>query len=377
VSFLTFVLRLDSGNCIGYSTLYLALAERLGLPLRGVRAPEHVFVRWDDGRARRNIELTEDGREAADAEYARRPGSLSIAKESIGRGTFLASLTKKQVLAGILANLAALAVQDEAFEYALEEAGRSLTLDPRNAEALVNRAGARHQVDLDADAEALRDLDQALALHPASTGAMLLKSRILREAGRVDDALEAAARAVAIEPANPVLHAEKARCLSLLGRHEEAEAVLETASPPDDGNVEEAQVEVAVRRNPEAAARAAGKPDDPGARLVAARALIEPARGRAPDPAAALKVLGTDDELAALRGPRTVPWGPGGKTITVLESPRPIDRLRRHRHVLRGRALLLQGNAKAAREELALAEGLGPVDREIRKLRRALSGRAP
>ena len=44
----------------------------------------------------------------------------------------------------------------------------------------------------------------------------------------------------------------------------------------------------------------------------------------------------------------------------------------RHRHVLRGRALLLQADAAAAREELARAEAIGPVEREILKLRRDL-----
>jgi len=201
----------------------------------------------------------------------------------------------------------------------------------------------------------------------------LLRSWILREGGRVEEALEAATEAVAIEPRHAATCAERARCLSVLGRHEEATTVLDAADPSDDANVKGAMVEIEVRRNPTAATLAiAAQGGNLGARLLAARALLEPAAGRAPDPAAALNALGTENDAGASRGEREVPWGPGGKKVTLFEDPRSMDRLRRHRHVLRGRALLLEGSAAAAREELARAEAIGPLEREIRKLRRDL-----
>ena len=49
VSYLPVVLRTDTGNCLGYSSLYVALGQRLGLPLYGVGSPGHCFVRYDDG----------------------------------------------------------------------------------------------------------------------------------------------------------------------------------------------------------------------------------------------------------------------------------------------------------------------------------------
>ncbi|GAH82646.1 unnamed protein product, partial [marine sediment metagenome] len=55
------VIESNRGNCLGLSLLYLALAERLRLPIYGVVAPEHIFVRYDDGKRRINIDPTDKG----------------------------------------------------------------------------------------------------------------------------------------------------------------------------------------------------------------------------------------------------------------------------------------------------------------------------
>ncbi len=49
------------GSCVGMSLLYLLIAEKAELPLYGVRAPGHMFVRFDNGRQRRNIETLRGG----------------------------------------------------------------------------------------------------------------------------------------------------------------------------------------------------------------------------------------------------------------------------------------------------------------------------
>src|SRR3972149_11504236 len=55
------VLDTKIGNCVGLSILYLCLAEGLHLPIYGVSVPEHIFVRYDDGDFRRNIETGYEG----------------------------------------------------------------------------------------------------------------------------------------------------------------------------------------------------------------------------------------------------------------------------------------------------------------------------
>ncbi|MCP4675687.1 MAG: tetratricopeptide repeat protein [Deltaproteobacteria bacterium] len=56
-------------NCDGYSVLYLAVGEILGLPIKMVRAPQHTFVRWHlDEKEYINWETT-IGQERDDAYY--------------------------------------------------------------------------------------------------------------------------------------------------------------------------------------------------------------------------------------------------------------------------------------------------------------------
>lgn len=57
------------GYCLSLSILYLAIGQRLGLPLWGVVVPGHFFVRYDDGRQSFNIEATSKGGVGDDEHY--------------------------------------------------------------------------------------------------------------------------------------------------------------------------------------------------------------------------------------------------------------------------------------------------------------------
>jgi tetratricopeptide (TPR) repeat protein len=57
------------GNCLATSTLYVLVADALSLPIKPVMVPGHIFVRWDDGTVRRNIETTAKGEHLSDDEY--------------------------------------------------------------------------------------------------------------------------------------------------------------------------------------------------------------------------------------------------------------------------------------------------------------------
>jgi regulator of sirC expression with transglutaminase-like and TPR domain len=87
------------GNCFTLSLIYFSLAERLHLSLEGVMVPNHFFLRYYDGQSYRNIESTAQGRELPDdyyrQEYYRRPDPPE-----------LKALTKKQIIAVYLNNLA-------------------------------------------------------------------------------------------------------------------------------------------------------------------------------------------------------------------------------------------------------------------------------
>jgi len=61
------------GSCLGLGAVVLMVAERVGLPLDGVRVPGHFFVRTR-GPAARNVELLRRGEVMPDAWYRQKYG---------------------------------------------------------------------------------------------------------------------------------------------------------------------------------------------------------------------------------------------------------------------------------------------------------------
>ena len=104
--FLSDILDRDKGNCVASSTLYLAVAQRLGLKVYGVHAPLHIFVKYDDGKTIMNIETTAQGKIKPDSTYidmeTPEEGQMHISQVSLSKGVYLRNLSKKEVLADIL-----------------------------------------------------------------------------------------------------------------------------------------------------------------------------------------------------------------------------------------------------------------------------------
>ncbi|MBD3420969.1 MAG: tetratricopeptide repeat protein [Chitinivibrionales bacterium] len=63
------VLDSKSGSCLGLVSLYLGIAEQLGMPLYGVLLPGHVFLRYQDDSIRFNIETLRAGISRTDSFY--------------------------------------------------------------------------------------------------------------------------------------------------------------------------------------------------------------------------------------------------------------------------------------------------------------------
>lgn len=68
-TFLPNILESRRGVCLGVSTLYLCLAQRLGLDLEIVTPPGHIFVRYQDQSETKNIETTCRGIHLPTEEY--------------------------------------------------------------------------------------------------------------------------------------------------------------------------------------------------------------------------------------------------------------------------------------------------------------------
>jgi len=132
--FLHSVIDSKRGYCLSLSMLYLALGERLGVPLYGVVVPGHFFVRYDDGHTRFNIETTSRGGTADDDHYINK-----FNVPDADRGTiYLNSLNKKQSLGCFFNNLGNSYFDVGNLDSALVALKRATEINPSLAESRTN-----------------------------------------------------------------------------------------------------------------------------------------------------------------------------------------------------------------------------------------------
>ena len=351
LSFLPHVLREDAGNCVGYSTLYLGLAERLDLPLFGVLVPGHCFVRYDDGSFRRNIETTSLGAELPDRRY--------------GAGA-IDNRTKRQVLSVILSNYAATLLFYSDFAGAREAANRAIQLDPANSAGYSNYATALFHSDLSGRRQLLEELRKVRDLRPGDARPLLLTAEIHMEFGHHEAALGFLGEAVRLERSPRTLSA-RARCLARLGRLAEAKKSL--GPEPLDPALRGAELEILIRERPGEAERiiaekTAGLKDRLLPLTDAAAVLVE-----LDEPAQALKVL----EQVADQANRDLvdQWEESG--FRIMPDPRSFRGTRQRYHLVRAQVLHALDRRAAAQAALAEAEALGGSSRlmlEVRDLLR-------
>ncbi len=103
------------GTCVSMPVVYVAVARRLGYPVKLVTTREHVFARWEGKDEQFNIEATGQGLVIHDDEYYKSwPTKLS--PEELASGAYLVSLTPSQELGLFMA----------ARGYVLEDTGKPL-----------------------------------------------------------------------------------------------------------------------------------------------------------------------------------------------------------------------------------------------------------
>jgi len=221
------VLARKKGNCLGLSILYLSLADRLGLPFRGVYVPSHCFVRYEGKTIRRNVEFAEGGASWEDARYRREfripPG-----------GPYLHSLAPGEMLGVFLKTLGAGYSRKGREEDALglyDEAGGVYPGLPDvhyNAGVSLQRLGR-----LD---EAAGKYRRALDLDPMMAAARDNLSILLAGKGRYEEAIAEARRAVELEPWNAATRGNLAAAYCGCGRFDEGIREYRAAVEIDPGN---------------------------------------------------------------------------------------------------------------------------------------------
>jgi tetratricopeptide (TPR) repeat protein len=177
------VLAGKKGYCVGLATIYLILAEGLNLPIHAVATPKHVFLRWDDGKFERNIELFQEGREVPDKDYIR---EQKIPQKSIERGVFLASLTEREFLGFIYQNLGVLESQRGDFEKSGEDYARAIHFNPKLAAAFYNRGN--DELKQKRYRKAIRDYTKSLKLYPTDAWALWNRGLAWKSLGETEKA---------------------------------------------------------------------------------------------------------------------------------------------------------------------------------------------
>ena len=190
------VLRTKKGYCLSLSVVALAVAEAVGAPLYGVAMPNHFLVRYDDGKFRRNLELTRKGATVElvgvpeGSVYGKNLRPADVRAYLLHNRGYVALLGKKRDVAQ--ADFEAATKLQPGFGEAHRNLGvvwgerrewgrakkafiRAIAINPRDVTALVNLAICRWELG-DRQA-ALQDLEMVLALDPDRARAKSLRRR--------------------------------------------------------------------------------------------------------------------------------------------------------------------------------------------------------
>ena len=192
---LSSVLSRGQGYCVGVAAVYLTLAEELDLPIHAVATPTHVFLRYDDGRTRINIETFNGGAPVSDEQYI---AQNRIAPASVRQGVFLQDLSTGRFLAQIHNNLGVIYSERREFDRARAEYATAVQLDGRMPAAWYNSGK-----DLQQNGQlkkAVRAFSNALRLHPNDTWALNNRAMAYRELGKPSKARRDLEEALRIDP---------------------------------------------------------------------------------------------------------------------------------------------------------------------------------
>ncbi len=232
------------GNCFPLSFLYIAIGQRIGLPLSMIHATGHVMVAYDDGKAKFYIETTEEGKIYQNA---------SDVKNRFHDQQFH-NVDNRQIIAILLNNIAAkfgnegrydevirlsrkgtaiwpdliesywmlaeALVEFRMFDQAIEACRKAIELRPDMAEPH-NRLGIVFRKKGDSE-PVITEFQEALRLDPKSSRAHFNLAVIAYENGDIDEAIAGYRRAIDSEPQYAAAHNNLGYALELRGELDEA-----------------------------------------------------------------------------------------------------------------------------------------------------------
>ena len=193
-SFLYNVLHDRTGNCVGLTSLYVALGQRLGIPLVAVSSPRHVHLRWKDAHTTLDIELTDRGRILDPSELSGKP-----MRELSMRALVSIALSNRSMSYALSERLADTPMRRR---IAKASALRAQAWDPKQgggylAHAICETIEKNHE-------RAIECVEHAMALMPNEAEPLGAMGQVLLERGDIKDAQAWFERALRIDPENEV-----------------------------------------------------------------------------------------------------------------------------------------------------------------------------
>ncbi len=206
-SILRYVLSDARGNCLGISTLYYVVCQRLKLPVRIVASPSHCFLRWDDGTFRRNIEPVEGGKQYSDDHYWG------------GKHRYLLQpLSKRGVVSLVCSNVAAHRIDQSDYVGAHKWATLATKLEERNYLAHLNRAIASYEQGQDFD-DVLVDVSRSVRIVDGDPATYVTRGGMFEENHQYSKALNDYTKAHGLR-ASLATELGALRCRIALGQEE-------------------------------------------------------------------------------------------------------------------------------------------------------------
>lgn len=215
------VLQKKQGSCIGMSLLLLLIAEKTGIPLYGVLAPGHFYVRYDDGVTQRNFETLRRGEDMPTAWYREKYSITDTVLYDMKK------LSVTEVIAVVKYTIGTLLFSEKKYAAALVYLGSSVESFPSFAEAQGNYA-----LVLDATAQSEKALSILLELQSKKPSLPQLGQNIASLQLRCNDVAGALAtyeKLCVNEPYNSRFLYGKGVALHRLKRDEEAVSALRAA----------------------------------------------------------------------------------------------------------------------------------------------------
>ena len=189
------VIENKKGNCLGLSLLYLALAERLGLPFYAVAVPKHIFIRYDDGKKRINIETTDKGRAYEDSDYEEK---FMLHPTYRNYNFYLRNFVKREAIGLFLNNLGGTYYEKGMYDQAISRHKKAIEINPNDPEAHYGlgltywHKGMHH--------EAIAELKEAIKINPNYAEAHFALGIAYDRKEMLDNAIAEYKKAIAVNP---------------------------------------------------------------------------------------------------------------------------------------------------------------------------------